>query len=237
MKLIDEAKKVMKEFSPERLGFAGNTTDDSGIRAKGVIKKPINRGGDYPYDKDISYGSPQVYDRGSNHSGELHHSLTPKDTEHFSLTLLDLEELVKEVMGSPMSMTKSNTSQLGSSNPGSSSSMGWSRNPIKDWDEEEEIDEGPLNIDTSPPDTEITPNSDPFQRDQTDDDLETQINRLWGLDDNPNFKLPVHALVPRAPDPYMSGLGGRLTSRGLFGLIPKESSWDGASRFAWKVED
>jgi hypothetical protein len=238
MKLLEEAEQFLLEYTPERLGFAGRF-DASGVRGKGLERKPKNRDGDFPYDHDTFYGSPQAYDRGSNHTGEFHGIPTPKDDEHFSLNVLDLEELVREVLGSPILFARSNSSNLPSSVPGSSG--GWAHPPKKPWDDEERIpQDDDVNEDMDP---EIPPTEPPmnpgaeYRHDQTDDDLENKINRVYGFEDNPDFKLPVHSQTPKTLDPYSGGLENFLVVKGFFGLSPSESPWDTASRMAWKIPE
>ena len=209
-----------------RLGFASRP-DDSGIRSRGLTREPIVRLGNFPYDKQVSYGQPQNYDRGNMGAGSLHGPLTPKDDSTFSHRLLDLdEEDLEEIMGSPILLTRGVTSQMGSSIPGTGT---WSKNPMKDWDKGE-FDEGALSIDTSPPDIEEVPVANtPDFRAETDDDLENRINRIFGQDNNLNFVDPNLFATPDihviAPDPWAI-INARLSSRGLYGLMPKESSWD-----------
>ena len=220
------------------LGFAGRPADDSGIRAKGVKRNPLKRPKDFPYDKtdpDQMYGNPQAYDRGSNVGGALHKPLVPKGISDKGAEQMGLKiKLVKltdeeldEVLGSPILLGKGGSSQMGSSVPGVGS--GWAKNPPKDWDQEDfsKMDkaqlerivaklqimkpaatrESPLQVNPAPnPDVDLGPG---------DTEPETDFERRM-------------AVLVMAPDGYGSGINGnRMSSRGLYGMMPKESAWDG----------
>lgn len=224
--------EMLNEFgSPGQLhvGVSGRA-DDSGVRGKGA-KRPVDRrSDDFPYDRDVSYGQPSAYDRGSSGGSNLHGPLTPKDDSKFSLRLLGLDD-VEEAMGTPTFFARSAQSDIGSVVPGVM--IGWANDPPRDWDEGEDIDESPLTIDPRPPDTEEIPNAHtPDFRMQTDDDLENRLDRIWGREDNLNFVDPKLFARPDshviAPDPW-SVINARLSSRGLYGLMPKESAWDRVS--------
>lgn len=215
---------------PMHVGTAGRP-DDSGVRGKGA-KRPVDRRmDDFPYDRDVSYGQPSAYDRGSSGGSNLHRPLTPKDDSGFSLKLLGLDD-VEESMGSPTFLTRAAQSGAGSSVPGVM--IGWANDPPKVWDgDEDDVAEAPLTIDPRPPETEEVPNSKaPDFRMQTDDDLENRLDRIWGREDNLNFVDPKLFANPDshviAPDPW-SVVNARLSSRGLYGLMPKESAWDRVS--------
>lgn len=249
---IDRLIQLLREFdSYDRLGFAGRP-DDSGIRSKGVKRKPDRRLPNFPYDKDVFYGQPNAYDRGSSATGPLERPLTPHDDSNFSLKLLGLDQdEIEEMMGSPILMARGNSNQTGTTVPGVT---GWANNPPKNWDDEDDIDsvwtdldarshveEGPLNIDTRPPDIEEVPNSaTPDFHLQTDDDLENRFDRIWGREDNMNFVDPKLFGTPDshviAPDPW-SVISARLSSRGLYGLMPKESAWDRISGMVMKKRE
>lgn len=224
----------------DRLSFAG-APDDSGIRGQGVVRTPYSRMQNFPYDRDDQYGEPNVYDRGSSNFGGLHKSLTPKDDEHFSLSLLDLEEIIREVMGDPTSPSKGNSSNMGSAIPGMGGS--WANNPAKPWDEPDEIEEAPLTIDTSPPDSESIPNSNfPDFRSETDDDLENRLDRIYGREDNTNFVTPPGASFADPDFHFLSRepyaiVNKNLTARGLYGLMSKESAWDRVTSMSRKKRE
>lgn len=201
--------------------------EDSGARS-GLRRPTISRGESFPYDcddPDKMYGQPQDYDRGTKaHSGPLRSPLTPKGD--------NVWESIAEAMGGTTFFSKCDTSQLSSMVPGMSGF--WANDPPRDWDEE--LDEAPLTIDTSPPDVEDVPNVDPENlHDQTDDDLERKIDRIWRRDDNPSFSDPMTATempsaisVVGSPAAFMQGIGMSLRpSRGRYGMIPKESVWRG----------
>jgi len=227
---VSRLLEILLEF--DRLGFGGHP-DDSGIRGKGANRKPDRRLQNFPYDRDIFYGQPTAYDRGSSATGPLSKPLTPKDDLHYSLKLLGIElpDEVEEAMGTPTNFGISGKSNMGSTVPGVGS--GWATNPPRSWDKsdiDDEMDEGPLNIDTSPPETEEIPSMQaPDFRFQTDDDLETRLNRIWGKDSNMNFVNPKDFANPDFhlinKDP-LGQIMAHLTNRGTFGLMPKESAWD-----------
>lgn len=214
MKLSLLAEMIV-EFggSYDRSGFGGRP-DDSGIRGKGVDRQPDKRLSNFPYDRDVSYGQPAPYDRGSSGGSKLGFSLTPKDDSHFSLSIIGTKDEIDEILGSPILMSRANSSQLGSSVPGVT---GWANNPKKDWDEEDDVLESPLNIDTSPHEEEDSFMMDFYNSTFQDDDV---INHL--VDPSQFGSADSHVI---GPDPW-SVVNSRLSSRGLYGLMPKESAWD-----------
>ena len=231
----------------ERFNEALGGPDDSGIRARGVPRKPDRRLPDFPYDRDMSYGQPAGNDRGTSSAGSSHHPITPKDTEHFSLSILDLEEIIKEFTGAPMQASKGDTSNQGSAIPGMGGS--WSNRPKKPWDKAKEITDHPVkdpdvtydnvserSFNPQIPEVEPIPHSNfTPMRSQTDDDLENRLNGIWGREDNMNF---VQSKDFGQPDFHMVGgdpwsvINQHLSSRGLYGMLPKESAWDRVSGMA-----
>ena len=217
-------------------GF-GSRPDNSGIRGKGLERKPNRRLANYPYDRDVTYGEPGAYDRGSSGAGPMTLPFTPKDDSTYSLKLLGIEDRphqeIEDMDDEEIHETGDQTN-LGIAMKGSGGSTVpgtgiFANNPPRSW-EKGPFDESPLNIDTSPPDIEEIPNSAaPDFRMQTDDDLENRINRIFGREDNLNFVDPKKFANPDmhviAPDPW-SVVNTRLSSRGLYGLMPKESAWD-----------
>lgn len=210
-------------------GFAGRP-DDSGIRSKGVNRQPDVRLSNFPYDRDVSYGQPATYDRGSGATGPLNNPLTPQDDSTFSLRLLGIEDPaeVEEASGTPSMFGKGGSSNIGSSIPGMGGA--WAHDPPREWDESEMEEDSPLTIVTSVPPPEPAPGGGmPDFRGETDDDLENRLNRIWGQEDNLNFVDPNMFGQPDthmiAHDPW-SVINSRLNSRGLYGLMPKESAWD-----------
>lgn len=211
--------------------------DNTGVRGQGVVRRPDRRLANFPYDRDVFYGQPSAWDRGSSATGPLNLPLTPKDDSKFSLRIMGMENDgdLAEVLGSPELLSRAYSSDLGTSIPGVHT--GWARNPPKDWD----VKEGPLTIDPHPPDTEDSPNpSTPDFRFQTDDDLENRLDRIWGNDDNLNLVDPATFGAANShiigPDPW-SVVNSRLSSRGLYGLMPKESAWDRMSGSKKKRQD
>ena len=134
------------------LGFGGRP-DDTGIRGKGVNRKPVKGMPEFPYDREITYGQPgMATGRGDDSVVSANHSnvMIPRDDSTFSLTLMDLEEIVREAMGSPMNLKKSGSSQMGSTIPGVGS--GWANNPAKEWDAEGDV--GPVDDTGDAPEAE-----------------------------------------------------------------------------------
>lgn len=180
--------------------------DSSGIRGKGAQRKPDTRLSNFPYDRDTAYGQPAPYDRGSSGGSNLNHPLTPSDDQGFSLTLLGMKNDpdVDEATGTPMLLSKGGTSQLGGTVPGTSA---WASDPPKQWDEGD-MDE------------------DPF----------TRSDVAWGANED-DFVDPMQFGHPDAhviaPDPW-SVINQRLSSRGLYGMMPRESSWDRVSGMVLK---
>lgn len=106
--------------------------DASGVR-KGLERPQMQAGDDYPYDRQVNYGQPADYDRGSGGGvGGLHHPLTARDADKSAWD--DLEE----AMGTPMFFQKAYSSQRGS--PAGTATVGWSHPPSKPWDENEKDD-------------------------------------------------------------------------------------------------
>lgn len=213
---ISRLVEWLNEFggSYDRSGFAARP-DDSGIRGKGVDREPNKRLPNFPYDRDVSYGQPAPYDRGSSGGSKLGFSLTPRDDSHFSVSIIASKDDLDEIMGSPILMARAMSSDLGSSVPGVT---GWANNPPKDWDDEgDELDESPLNIDTSPSDEQY-PDVSFYDFQISNGDHEFVSPGEFGSSDS-------HVI---GPDPW-SAVNTRLSSRGLYGLMPKESAWDRVS--------
>jgi hypothetical protein len=239
---IRELLEILKEYD-----FIGTEMrpDTSGVRAGGLRRPTIQRAGNFPYDNDDPdkmYGQPQDYDRGNRGNGGLHLPLTPgTDADEWE----DPDGL-DEAMGAPTFFSKADTSQLGSSVPG----MGgdWAHVPPKDWDEDD-LAEAPLMVNPAPPtDSEEIPNANPeHSHDQTDDDLERKIDRIWHRDDNPSMTdpgefqggsmFPNGIFVFGGPLFGPAGFGGSMRpSRGRMGLMPKESVWRQVESFLKKYE-
>ncbi len=201
--------------------------DNSGIRGQGAKRPPVSRLSVFPYDRDVSYGQPAGNDRDTSSAGPSFHGLTPKDTEHFSLSLLDLEEIVNEFIGAPQLPSKGDTSNAPSPIPGMGGA--WAVDPKKPWDEEPEITDEGVPFDPSEIEPEPVPTNFASWRDQTDDDLENKLDRVWGREDNTNFVQSTDFGQPDfhviSPDPW-SVVNQHLSSRGLYGYLPKESAWD-----------
>lgn len=195
----------------DELGFAGRP-DDSGIRGKGMDRKVDRRLATYPYDRDVFYGQPSAYDRGNAGGSNLNHSLIPKDTSKFSLTLLDLPlQDIEEIVGYPVSFVKSGESARGTAIPGASA--GWATNPSKNWDEPEDIEE--LNIG--------------YSDHSIGDDYDLELDpRGPGYGDFPLVdpsqfgKFDAHVI---SPDPW-SAINRNFSQRLNNSVIPQATAWD-----------
>lgn len=223
---LDELFRFINEYGPY-ISTVGRP-DGSGIRGKGVVRKQVSRLDSFPYDRDVSYGQPTNYDRGNSITGPLNHILTPKDDSHFSLSLLASDDEIDEVMGSPILFTRATSSHLGSPIPGN---KGWAGNPMKPWDESD-LEEAPLSVNPAPNhDEEILPGFfDPEVRNYVGD-LEARLALCGGDDDDiepPKKKNPDAHII--GPDVYGT-INHRISSRGLGGLMPKESAWDKLKKF------
>jgi hypothetical protein len=92
---------------------------------------------------------------------------------------------------------------------------------------------GPMTFDPAPPPIETPPSPEaPNFRGTTDDDTENRLDRIWGHEDNLNFVDPKlfgnHDAHQISPDPW-AVVNQYLTSRGLYGMMPRESAWDRVS--------
>jgi len=244
MKMSRLIEMILEFDNPSSFG----RPDTTGIRGKGLDRKQDRRLKNFPYDTDISYGQPNNYDRGSASSDTLNHPLTPKNDREFSLRILGIEDPAQdEAVGTPMSLSRGGSSNIGSSVPGVGT--GWANNPARDWDKgplDDELDEdgfmmGPMTLDPAPPPIETPPSPEaPNFRATTDDDTENRLDRIWGQEDNLNFVDPKlfgsHDAHVIAPDPW-SVFNNRMTSRGLYGLMPKESAWDRISGMTLKKRE
>lgn len=119
----------------EPLSGAQARIDGSGIRGMGVDRPLTPRMDDFPYDRDISYGSPQAYDRGSAHGSELHGPLVPGNAERNPWDELGEMSGVDEASGTPVNFTISarQGSYQGGIAPGAS--RGWAGPNKDDLDE------------------------------------------------------------------------------------------------------
>ena len=216
--------------------------DSSGIRGgfDGRTRRSWSRSGgsdddekdQFPYDIDPSYGEPAAYDRGSK-GGSLHGTITPKDTSH------SVWDDIEEVMGSPILIGKAvQGAQMGHATGVPGATGDWASMPIRPWDvDDDDVDEGfmgRMTIDPSVPPPEPVPNAgSPKFHDQTDDEVERKVDRVWGRDDNDSMTSPGQVqpagtiFIVGSPAPFAQGTGLAMRpSRGRVGLIPKESAWD-----------
>lgn len=178
--------------------------DGSGNR-KGLARRPIPRADDFPYDKKLSYGQPgDTLDRGTSRHEPNHRSLTPKDIEHFSLSLDDVEEVVKEIIGSPILMSRADTSSLGAGTPAGAAG-GWSEDPPKSWDP-----------DFTPDVLAIPYGGDEF------DYSSRELGAERPLPDMNTFSTIEAHVIADPWDAVQKYLGGRKIS----GRMPRQSNWD-----------
>jgi hypothetical protein len=181
---------------------------DSERRSK-VNFEPVSRGGDFPYDEPgETYGSPNVGYGSTPHSVTHSFEITPNDTEH------SMWDELEEIIGYPTLLSKSDSSQGGSSLTGIG---GWASNPPKPWDEEEDVNES---FDSKVPPTENPTGEEAGHHDQTDDDSEKKLERIWGVGDNPNahsetvvrqhLPMDVHSAWDQFEDPGENSAWGEL---------------------------
>lgn len=185
--------------------FPIDTPPDSSGNRKGLPRRPIPRADDFPYDRQPIHGQPDAtLDRGTSRHSRMHTKLTPRDIEHFSLSLDDVEEIVKEIIGSPILMSRADTSSLASAAPAGTSG-GWSSDPMKPWD------------------PDFTPDvyAIPYGGDEFD-----YSSRELGVErplPDPAAYSTIEAHVISDPwDAVQKYLG----SRKISGRMPKQSSWD-----------
>jgi hypothetical protein len=206
-----------------RSGFAGNL-DTSGARGgNGPHRKTVQRSKGssakndqgFPYDKgtkvNIEFGGMNDMNRQS------HHPITPKNTEH------SVWDDLEEVAGSPILLKKQPGPGSATGVPGAGSSLGWNKNPIKQWDKNDEVDEGGFMYgasgfaDTTDSSPEITPTAGVSVNKDKELDIAEPTNR--------GYKKDIY--VVGTDRPFSTGLGNAFRgSRGLYGMMPKESAWD-----------
>ena len=126
-RLLRESYMLLVEYGEESMMRPDSSGDHDGSAEP---RQPWIRGGNYPYDKQVTYGQPADYDRGSSNKGPQHQPITPRDTKHTAWDEVD------EAMGCPTNFTKSGSSQMGGTIPGAET--GWANNPPKDWDEDDD---------------------------------------------------------------------------------------------------
>ena len=234
-------KKLLKELGGDssfsNLTGMGARIDYSGER--GGMKRPLIKRGStikspgvfypekdvYPYDREVFYGSPQAYDRGSGGKSAMHKKLTP----HCAIDSSAWEE-IGEAMGTPQNIGMANRGSglgAGTGVPGGSSARGWAGNPMKAWEEtEDEMDE---NYASS------TCYADDGSHPEQDDKIPSTGN-VGKKDKDSSFHLeddkPADIFVIGTPNAFMQGIGHSVKSiRGMGGLMPKESAWDWLNKF------
>lgn len=207
--------------------------DSSGVRM-GLDHPLLKRSDSYPYDYETSYGQPMDYDRGSGGSGPSHNGITPRNTEH------SIWDDLEEVMGSPILLAKAyQGAQIGHATGVPGASGQWANNPIRSWDDNEIedalttygegcLDFSGLTLDPTVPDTEPVSVAEPTNwHDQTDDEVEKKLDRIWGRDNNSNFSMQQASDVPNdifVSLPIEFGLSNK-SSYNQYDLMPKKSAW------------
>lgn len=209
-------KKINEFGGPgyDRSGF-GARLDYSGVRGgKSLTRNQLKRSSDYPYDKGnkMSVGFGGMNDM----STQSHNPITPKNTEH------SVWDDLEEVAGSPILLSKQPGVGSATGVPGAGGALSWSKNPIKSWDEKEEQNEGGFMAgasgfaDTANSCPELTPVDDVTVK-------KKEIDMSKQYSDRPKKDI----LVIATDRPFSSGLGNsNRLSRGLYGLMAKESAWD-----------
>lgn len=120
----------------EYYGFAGRH-DFSGVR--GGLRRPLTkRDGQFPYDRETFYGTPQAYDRGSNKGRDQGpHPIVPKDTNHSIWD--DMEPEVSEALGTQGTSPRAQSGDgSGRTLPGTTGP--WAHAPFDDAVSDEELD-------------------------------------------------------------------------------------------------
>jgi hypothetical protein len=198
--------------------------DGSGQRGGGVPSEPISRASNYPYDQDnddFMYGEPGPYDRGSGDYEPSHAQLTPKDTSHSSWDM-------DEAMGTPMNFSIS--SRAGAEGGGPLASSGWSHNPPKDWDEDEQFESFDMN--SVPP----TDDETDFAR-----AVQSSVEKYWkdnSLSDPDDLggssELQSMIITVGTPEIFSKSVDNSMKTRRAanLGLMPKESVWIWLENFA-----
>lgn len=197
---------IRPDASGVRMGFTG--------RPGG--KMPLTLGDEYPYDKDInvSYSPHGQVPRAA--------MCNPWDDAH-------------EAVGAPSFFSKSNSAQIGSATGIPGAGGQWANNPVKPWesgplddcctdyDTETTNDQDDFTLDVTAPKIEPNINLEPNNwHDQTDDELEKNIDRIFGRDSNVD-------LVKKRPenDIFATRMAGQPLSTVDFSMIPtyKKSAW------------
>lgn len=159
----------------------------------GIRREPQSYGQGYPYDgRGNWYGEPRAYDRGSGGREPGRTLLVlPHDVTHSAW------DDVVEAIGTPYFFKKAYNSQMGNATGIPGAGGNWSSDPSKPWDENEETFEE--SFDKVP--VEPVPNSDPENRhDQTDDEVERKIDKIFHRGDNHNFVPEDVQIVLNIPD-------------------------------------
>jgi hypothetical protein len=101
--------------------------DATGVRG-GIKRKELSRAGDFPYDREVSYGQPAAYDRGSQKvvPFRFNPERSPWDD-------------VEEAIGTPYLLSK-DAPGMGSSIPGNG--RGWASPPNLEPDELDTLENG-----------------------------------------------------------------------------------------------
>jgi hypothetical protein len=231
-----KALSLIAEFMKLDELYGTFTRPDSSGNRMGLDRKPLSADDEFPYGSDADYGQPKAYDRGSRGAGPSHRQWVAKSAKRNPWDEAD------EAMGSPTFIAKAvQGAQIGHATGIPGASGPWANNPVRPWDENDVLDhedEGYLDakgftLDPVVPEVEPVPNSEPTSwHDQTDDEVEKKLDRIWKKDNNPSLSPPPTRNVPQdifvvgSPMGFMQGLGLSMRpSRGLYGMIPKESIW------------
>ena len=237
-------QELLREFggSYDRTGNAAGHGDDTGsrgLRAYDKLHRPLSRQKGWPYDgKDNSYGQPAAYDRGSGGREPIHEPLTPVHMKNSGWEDADPgenEREVDEAMGCPSNAIMAyKTGQQPTGIPGAGE--GWASMPARDWDDDEEMSLLDLYGEGYQSWSKMTWDGD---------DKIPSLQQIMPKDDDRDIVDEPEVAGGMFPvgsnQQFMLGKGSPRTSRGLNGLIPKESAWDNLDHIdfedsAWDAE-
>lgn len=239
---MNDRKNMLEDLS-NWLGVGGRLDPYSGLAYK---RKPLSRADNFPYDEtnpDQGYGQPGAVDRGSGGYEPDHVGApTPRDTSHSEWDkvagIKGKRSGFEEAMGTPMFLSKADSSQMGGTTPGAGGGSGWADNPTKPWDEDDmedselnaagrnvaEVSTFPLEIPVSPVENETAP----YYHDMTDEDIESFLDRInahadgEGEESDQYSEFPSVIMTMGEPG-FSNGLGGATKGqRDLYGIGWKE---------------
>lgn len=244
---LEEILKIINEYDFMNGPGAMDRPDTSGVRYRGGQNNFVpldDKEPGWPYDSDSNVvmgqpTGPTGMSRGNRPGTDVHGGpLTPYEYERTQDDGEQDREL-GEAMGVPsnVAMAYKGGGGMGSSIPGAN--VGWAKappNPKNDEEDSVDLDqffggkkEGSRHFLPETPQTEPIANmGQDYLKDQTDEDLESRIDRVWGRDDNENFIDPETSTEPEdikfaaqlGRGAFSSNPSGNGSARGNFGMIP-----------------